>query len=66
MAAGRAVVIERVDDQDPFGSIEKLAKLYAASIPHITGSPAYTAVELKILQQFTCLGLGWSHSGERR
>ena len=32
---------------------------YAASIPHLPGSRTYTAVELKILQQFTCLGLGW-------
>lgn len=32
---------------------------YGASMPHVTGDPRYIAIELKIQQQFTCLGLGW-------
>ena len=32
---------------------------YAAAIPHRAGGPTDEAIELKILNEFTCLGLGW-------
>jgi hypothetical protein len=36
------------------------AKLdYLQGIPHGQSSPNGQAIELKILRQFTCLGLGW-------
>lgn len=43
----------------PAKALFETKRLYGASIPHLQGSLDYTAIELKLLQQFTCLGLGW-------
>jgi hypothetical protein len=32
---------------------------YIAGMPHGRSSAAQTAIEFKILRQYTCLGLGW-------
>jgi hypothetical protein len=32
---------------------------YIAGMPHGRQSAAQTAIEFKILRQYTCLGLGW-------
>jgi len=40
----------------PAQALFEAKKSYARAIPH---RPGFEAIELKILRQFTCLGLGW-------
>jgi len=43
----------------PAAALFQAKQEYARSMPHGTTDPFSQAVELKILRQYTCLGLGW-------
>lgn len=43
----------------PAKALFEAKKEYLGGIPHRDASPMSRAIEIKILRQYTCLGLGW-------
>ena len=43
----------------PAEALFKAKRSYATAMPHGQGRPVDEAIEFKILNEFTCLGLGW-------
>jgi hypothetical protein len=55
----KAVISALRDGVAPAEALFRAKADYAANMPHGQGRPLDQAIEFKILNEFTCLGLGW-------